>query len=294
VSTLKKIYHSRIFRAILEVALSFALAFVLLMSLRAALGVENCIFVVSSGSMSPTINVGDLIIVQAVTPAQVNIGDIVVFRDPHARLEAPIVHRVVDIIVDKKGNYKIATSGDAINTGWDQFSPWNASLLIGRVILRIPYLGNLYLPLFSKSRAIVTVFVAIILIITLLLLYKDKDKKDSWASRKNIYWSGKYVAYIFTINLLLIFLLLFSLWGRGVNFLGMYEEYRLNADKYGYENVFLTMNFMTYKIDCLVHGSIRQGVLTFSWAQFILLILLLFNVIKVLIPIVRFHLLKNE
>jgi len=289
-SFFKKIYRSRIFKAALEIAFSFILAFVLLMSLRMALGVENPLFVVSSGSMIPAINIGDIILVQKATPTQVNLGDIVVFRDPYARLKAPIVHRIVDIIVDENGNYKIATAGDAIGS-WDQFSPWDASLLIGKVIMRIPYIGNLYLLLYSDNRFIVIIFIIIIFFLALLFFSDDKDKKDS---RKKISWSGKNIAYILVINLLLASLLILSLWGRGTNFLGMFEEYRLNAKKYGDENVSLLIGFMTYRIDCLVHGSVRQGALTFSWTQFLLLILILFNIVKVLIPVIRPHLLKDE
>jgi len=255
-----------------------------------ALGVENPLFVVSSGSMIPAINIGDIILVQKATPTQVNLGDIVVFRDPYARLKAPIVHRIVDIIVDENGNYKIATAGDAIGS-WDQFSPWDASLLIGKVIMRIPYIGNLYLLLYSDNRFIVIIFIIIIFFLALLFFSDDKDKKDS---RKKISWSGKNIAYILVINLLLASLLILSLWGRGTNFLGMFEEYRLNAKKYGDENVSLLIGFMTYRIDCLVHGSVRQGALTFSWTQFLLLILILFNIVKVLIPVIRPHLLKDE
>ncbi|MEM2607448.1 MAG: signal peptidase I [Candidatus Bathyarchaeia archaeon] len=290
-TALKEIYRSRFIRVILQVIFSFVLAFSLLMLIRTLLGVENPFFVVSSGSMYPTLNIGDFIVIQRATPAQLKIGDIVVFMDPHARLKAPIVHRIVNIFVDESGNYKIATVGDAVSVGLDQFSPWDASLLIGRVIMRIPYIGNLYLPLLLKEsiarKEIIIIISIIIILIALMLLSGDEEKKDA---QKKVLWSGARIIYILVINLLLLYLLFFSLWGWGIYSLGMLEEYRLNAEKYGSKNVFLTIGFMTYRIDCLVYGSIRQGALTFSWSQFLLLIIILFNVTEILIPYIRFRL----
>lgn len=287
-TALKKIYRSRFIRAVTQVVFSFALAFGLLMLIRIVLGVENPLFVVSSGSMYPTLNVGDFIVIQRATPAQLKIGDIVVFMDPYARLKAPIVHRIVNIFVDESGNYKIATVGDAVGVGVDRFSPWDASLLVGRVIMRIPYIGNLYLPLLSEEGITRKEFIIIIsiIIILLMLLSGGEEKKNI---QKKVLLNGKRLIYILVINLLLLYLLFFSLWGQGIYSLGMFEEYRLNAEKYGNENVFLTIGFMTYRIDCLVHGSIRQGALTFSWFQFLLLILILFNMTEILIPYIRFR-----
>lgn len=293
-NVLKKIYRSKLFRALLEVAFSFTLALILLASLRVILGVESPLFVVSSGSMMPTLNIGDIIVVQKVMPEQLSIGDIVVFRNPYAPYGSPIVHRIVNIRVDEKGNYKIATVGDAIGRGLDQFSPWDASLLIGRVVLRIPYIGNLYLfistegKILSENRSVIIVFVIIILLIA-FLFFGDEGKKKA---QKKV-WSYTNLLYIFAINLLLICFLIFSLLGCGAHGFGMLEEYQLNAERYGAENVFLIMGFMTYRIDCQVYGRIRQGALTFSWFQFLLLVLILFNVVEVLIPFVRYRLNKE-
>ncbi|MEM2811957.1 MAG: hypothetical protein QXH62_03420, partial [Candidatus Bathyarchaeia archaeon] len=198
---------------------------------------------------------------------------------------SPIVHRIVNIRVDEEGNYKISTVGDAIGRGIDQFSPWDASLLIGRVILRIPYIGNLYLFISTEDRSI-TIITFIIILLILFLFFGGEGKKET--QKKALGYTR--LLYIFAINSLLICLVIFSLWGLGAYGFGMFGEYQLNAERYGAENVFLVMGFMTYRIDCQVYGRIRQGALTFSWFQFLLLVLILFNVTEVLVPIVRYRL----
>lgn len=284
-TTLREIRSSRFFKAALQLIFSFALAFIFLMSIRAALGVENPLFVVSSGSMYPTLRIGDLIVVQKATPAQLEIGDIVVFKDPRARIRAPIVHRIVDIIVDENGNYKIATSGDAIGVGLDQFSPWDASFLIGKVIMRIPYIGNLYLPFLSEENAIIRngFIIVVLIIIILIFLFTNRGEKGP---QKRVLGSYAFLIYVLIVNLSLACLLFLSLWGWG-NYSGMLGEYQLYVERYGGENVLLTVGFMTYRIDLLIYGNIRGGVLTFSWFQFFLLALTLFNIFEIIIPYAR-------
>ncbi|MEM1586655.1 MAG: signal peptidase I [Candidatus Bathyarchaeia archaeon] len=298
-SVFKRIFRSRFLKAVLQVIFSFALAFSLLMSLRMALGVENPLFVVSSGSMVPALNIGDLIVVQRSTPAEVRIGDIVVFRNPRDLSGTPIVHRVTDISVDEYGNYKISTIGDAVGGRADQFSPWDASLLIGKVIMRIPYIGNIYLFLASEKNLLPFIILVVLIIFLVLFFSGDEDER---VTQKKELWNGARLAYIIVINMLIIYFLFFSLWGhikiwqpgapmyRQVNIIGMFKELQLSAERYGGENVFLVMGFITYRIDCVMNGSIRQGVPTFSWFQLLLLILALFNIVEVLVPIIRSHL----
>lgn len=295
----KKIWENKFFRAAFQIAFSFALIFGFIISLRIALGVENPIFVVSSGSMFPTLNIGDIVVIQNVPPAQLNIGDIVVFRNPLEPYGKPIVHRIVDIMVDESGNYKIVTAGDATGTR-DGFSPWDASLLVGKVIIRIPYIGNLHLFLSSifgeNNLTTITIIIIIVLVIFVLLIEDENEEK---MRKKELH-----IVYIISLNIVVIFLLLFSLWGhirvwqpgasppQWVSIFGMFEDLQVNIMRYGNENVSLVVGFMTYKIDCRVGGNLRQGVLTFSWFQFLLLILLLLDIMKILVPVL--HSRKNR
>ena len=88
------------------------------------LGTANPFYVVSSGSMIPTLNVGDLVIIQhssnnSSSSSSFNtlkVGDIIVFKSygvTRAGQHITIVHRVAAITMDIHGSRIIITKGDA-------------------------------------------------------------------------------------------------------------------------------------------------------------------------------------
>lgn len=91
---------------------------------------------VLSGSMVPTVNVGDLVVDTVVTPDRLRDGDLATFRQPDTgRL---ITHRIQSILW--RGNIAdVITRGDANSVGEN----WSvtADARIGRVALRIPRIG---------------------------------------------------------------------------------------------------------------------------------------------------------
>ena len=95
------------------------------------------IFLVQSGSMSPTINTGDLVVVKPSLRYQK--GDIITFLTKN---NFNITHRIVGI----KEN-KIETKGDA-NQSSDQ-DYIDKDRILGKVFYIIPYFG--YLVMFTKS-----------------------------------------------------------------------------------------------------------------------------------------------
>jgi signal peptidase len=121
-------------------ALAWAIAGFLATLLAAAvvpvlLGLHT--YVVRSGSMSPTIDTGDLVISRSISPSEVSVGEIVVFKDPgeSGRL---ITHRVRSLH-RRDGRFYFVTRGDA-NTGFER---WNLppSATLGTVAYRVPKLG---------------------------------------------------------------------------------------------------------------------------------------------------------
>jgi len=92
---------------------------------------------VLSGSMTPTLHVGDVVIEHRVPPLSVRVGDIVTFRVPEHQSRL-YTHRVV--AMEAVGSdVSFVTRGDA-NTGVERWTI-PASGTIGRVELRIPNLG---------------------------------------------------------------------------------------------------------------------------------------------------------
>lgn len=101
------------------------------------------IMVVVSGSMVPTININDLIIVKGVDPRILKEGDIIVFHDPRFEINPTcggghcIVHRIIKVINTDPPQFK--TKGDA-NMLPDPFTV-DSGHVIGEVVLVIPKLG---------------------------------------------------------------------------------------------------------------------------------------------------------
>lgn len=101
-----------------------------------ALGVFSVFPVaIVSGSMSPYLEVGDVAIVKRISPAEVNVGDVIQFQEEKVR----ITHRVIEIKETRKGERYFITKGDA-NASPDA-EPVYPEQVIGRVIYVLPGAG---------------------------------------------------------------------------------------------------------------------------------------------------------
>jgi len=100
---------------------------------------------VLSGSMSPTIEAGDAVVVKAISPLDARIGDIVTFQDP-SRDGRLVTHRVRSMRV-QGGQASFVTKGDANNATEAWAVPADGS--IGRVAYAVPKAG--YLLVWSGS-----------------------------------------------------------------------------------------------------------------------------------------------
>jgi len=300
IQKLKKLWKNEYFQTAITVALILIIVFGLYFGVQAALGSEYPALAVASGSMLPTLNIGDLIIVQKIDPAQIHWGkldgDILVFRNPQKPDEL-IVHRVVN--VEPAGNYyMITTAGDAISNEKDQFSPWNSSLLIGKVVARIPAIGNLPLFLHSEKNMYILFLVLVVILIILMLPFDFREeetsaKKEQPAEEKKLFSKINRSLFLYIIiNIILLWLIIFSLWGfitiwqpganppHDVPIMGMFSDIKFHENFHNVGEVYLFQGFLSYQINYEVSGGIRQGVPTFSWFQFFLIILIVYNVWK--------------
>jgi signal peptidase len=118
-------------------AVTFAVAVVLSPLLLVPFGFRSA--TVMSGSMTPTLNIGDIVIQRPIEPGDARIGDVITFTDPEneGRL---LTHRVRSIKV-KGDDYKFTTKGDANNTEEKWHIPADGT--IGRVSMSIPKVGYL-------------------------------------------------------------------------------------------------------------------------------------------------------
>ncbi|MFF2296873.1 signal peptidase I [Arthrobacter sp. NPDC058127] len=93
-----------------------------------------------TGSMSPLINPGDVVVTVPVAVQELKVGDIITYHIPveDQRVET---HRIIELAVNSQGTATVRTKGDA-NNGPD---PWTAALAGGQVdrqVFTVPYLGN--------------------------------------------------------------------------------------------------------------------------------------------------------
>jgi signal peptidase len=132
---------------------AFCMALLAVVALPNAIGMRS--FTVMSGSMQPTIHVGDVVIDKKIRPLDARPGDVVTFSDPTGRKRL-ITHRIRSIRV--QGNtVQVVTKGDANNTVERWAVPANGR--IGRVELRVWKLG--YPLVYAHSRYGLIGFVAI-------------------------------------------------------------------------------------------------------------------------------------
>lgn len=92
-----------------------------------------------TGSMSPLINPGDLVVTVPTPITDIHVGDIITYQIPveDHRVET---HRVTEILANEDGSTAVITKGDA-NNGVD---PWIASLAgrtVDKHVLTVPYVG---------------------------------------------------------------------------------------------------------------------------------------------------------
>lgn len=111
--------------------------------------------VVRSGSMTPAIATGDVVVTKLVRPTAISVGDVVTFRDA-SRSGAVVTHRAVEVEREAT-KVSFVTKGDA-NGAVEEWSV-DAGGEVGKLFLRIPKLG--YLLAWATLPGVRTLLVAI-------------------------------------------------------------------------------------------------------------------------------------
>jgi signal peptidase len=119
-------------RLVTGAAIGFVLAILLSSVVPLAFGDRS--LVVRSGSMSPSINTGDVVAVRPIAPSSARVGDIVTFEN-RGKLTS---HRARAI--ERRGTKVLFTTQGDANTGQKHWQV-AANGRIGRVIYRVPKLG---------------------------------------------------------------------------------------------------------------------------------------------------------
>lgn len=300
-SKTKNIWKNEYFQTALTIGLTIIVVFGVWIAAQNVLRTSNPVLAVVSTSMLPTLNVGDDIIIQGVNASEINAapitGDIVVFRDPNSPSNS-IVHRAI-ARENRSGVYWFTTHGDNNPSGANE--NWPEQNLLGRVVGKIPYVGNL--ALLSQSLGgdyFIILFIVIIIIIFVLLIpsgKKEEEKPDEGEPKKERRLFGKLsmsqVSFII-VNIILVAITVFSLFGsltfwqpgavpqQLVTIYGIYPDMQwyLSFATKTYNNItqaYLYNGFFTYQINAQVSSIVRPGVPALAWWQIALAILIIFD-----------------
>lgn len=121
-------------------------------------------FEVATGSMSPTINVGDVVIVKITK--EVNENDIIVFKEENNF----ITHRLI-----QKEEGKIITKGDANNS---EDKSITEDSILGKVITIIPQIGNWRKAILSPEVISLILILIVLLIISFIYSARVEGKDE--------------------------------------------------------------------------------------------------------------------
>ena len=90
-------------------------------------------YLVSGVSMRPTLKAGDVVVIEAVSPREIEIGDVILFKG----LNVHILHRVIEIN-SESGKFEFITQGDGLSTIDD---PVSESQIEGKMVASVPKIG---------------------------------------------------------------------------------------------------------------------------------------------------------
>jgi signal peptidase I len=311
--TLKRIWKNDYFQTALVVVLIAVIVFGFWYGSQLVLNTQYPALAVVSNSMQPTLNIGDVIIIQGVPADQINTslnanyinGDIVVFKSPRSYdPNFRIVHRAVNKTRNPDGTWTITTHGDNNPIGSNEYP--NSDDLIGKVIAIIPYVGNF--PIYVNKLGNFYFFILIIIIvigILLSLLTGDEEESAENKPHEKKKLFGKIdveIIFFIVLNAIIIGLIIFSLYGsftfyqigadpaQDVTIRGIYPDLQYYSSfTASYNNISsasFSQGFLTYAINCSVrdsvHEGVRPGVPALSWMQALLLILVLYDLWKMI------------
>lgn len=161
---------------IILLVIIFAMIFLLLNS--KITGTEPSIngykmYVVDSGSMTPTLKIGSLIFVKESEPLVIKIGDVITYRGADASI---VTHRVTNI--ESNNGLRFVTKGDANET--EDPMPVESNRLVGKVVFSIAYLGFALKFLKSKTGLIlVSIIILVWIIAQSFTKHKGKVNADN-------------------------------------------------------------------------------------------------------------------
>ena len=127
--------------------------------------------IVMSGSMEPTLHVGDLVIVKQAGVDELSEGDIAVYLSG----DTLIIHRIVYMLDDGNAGKTVVFKGDANNVADD---PISGTRVLGKYAGSVQFLGSVLLGIRNPISMIVLIIATILLIKILDTGETSKEQKE--------------------------------------------------------------------------------------------------------------------
>jgi len=159
-------------------------------ALKLALRTEYPVLVVVSGSMVPTLERGDLIVVRGVDPREITVGTIIVFHSPRD-YETLIVHRVYAL--EQEGDEIYFRSKGDYNPRPDDWTI-PANYVVGIFIARIPYVGIVVMKLrepFGMGLIVISILVLVVYMFIEAGGKQRKEKSEEFQEKRAL-WQALY------------------------------------------------------------------------------------------------------
>ena len=143
-----KIFYNILFYGFLTILIAFLLLGFFAKKSDSGISIGGYrVYDILTGSMSPTIKPGNLVVVKETLPNEVKKNDVITFRSD---------------ITNNDGKTEFITKGDANNT--QDPVPLDEKLLVGKVVFQVPYLGA-FLSSLQKNKLI---FIGLLVVIILI------------------------------------------------------------------------------------------------------------------------------
>ena len=142
------------------------------------------LYVVTSGSMSPTFRIGDAVVVKPLndtTTRTLGVGKVVTFRAANNPAFL-ITHRIVAVKSSAGGKRYYETKGDA-NESPDE-TPLDPSRIVGTVTRVVPRLGAVLVALHTP-RILMTFFVGFLLVELAIVAFRLAAARDEVVSEES-------------------------------------------------------------------------------------------------------------
>ena len=133
-------------------------------------------YIITSNSMEPNLSFGDIVITQRCNEEKIYEGDIITFKQEKEN----ITHRIIKIENYDSGLLYV-TKGD--NNNLEDIEKIEYSQIQGKVILIIPYLGNIIMLL---NNEIIILIILLILLVLFLLYIQKQEKIENRREKKKI------------------------------------------------------------------------------------------------------------